>query len=57
MRDNVAPGWGRAMEGGGVGVDVLKMRRVNVIYYKIHFRVLLQPICAGEVSLVIVIDK
>ena len=49
--------------------DVLKMRQVIeflflsyrsswiAIYYKIHFRVLLQPICAGEVSLVIVIDK
>ena len=27
------------------------------IYYKIQFSVLLQSICAGEVSVVIVIDK
>ena len=44
--------------------DVLKMREVIkfqssgiVIYYKIHFRVLLQSFCAGEVSVVIVTDK
>ena len=37
--------------------DVLKMRKVIdfqnwwiVVYYKIHFCVLLQPVCAGEVS-------
>ena len=28
-----------------------------VVYYKIHFRVLLQRICAGKVSVVIVIDR
>ena len=50
--------------GGFIANDVLKMRKGIesqsswiVIYYKIHFRVLLQPICAGEVSVVTVIDK
>ena len=44
--------------------DVLKMRKVIeltnlwiVIYCKIHFCVLLQPICAGEVSAILVRDK
>ena len=57
-RHNDARGW------GVIANDVLKMRKVIEFqssrianYYKIHFRVLLQPICAGEVSVVIVIDK
>ena len=45
--------------------DVLEMGKVvaefksswTVLYYKIHFRVLLQATCAGEVSVVIAIDK
>ena len=44
--------------------DILKMRKVIefqissiVLYYRIHFRVMLQPICAGELSVVIVINK
>ena len=44
--------------------EVLKMRKVIefqcswiVVYYKIHFCILLQPDCAGEVSVVIVIDQ
>ena len=45
--------------------DVLEMGKViaefksswTVLCYKIHFCVLLQPTCAGEVSVVIVIDK
>ena len=58
MRRNDARGW------GVIASDILKMRKVIefqssafVVYYKIHFRVLLQHICAGKVSVVIVIDK
>ena len=57
-------GWGREAGGEVIANDVLKMRRVIefqslgiVVYYKINFGVLLQPICAGEVSVVIVVDK
>ena len=49
---------------GGIANDVFKMRKVIefqsswiVIYYKIHFCVLLQPIHACEVPVVIVISK
>ena len=47
-----------------IAIDVLKMaKRIEfqsswiALYYQIHFRVLLQPICAGEVSVVIVTNK
>ena len=48
--------------GGLIGNDILKFRKNDsnswiAVYYKIYFRVLLQHICAGEVSVVIVIDK
>ena len=49
---------------GGIANDFLKMRKVMefqssliVVYYKIHFCVLLQPICTGQASVVIVIEK
>ena len=49
---------------GGTANDILKMGKVIgfqsswiAIYYKIHLRVLSQPICADEVTVVIVIDK
>ena len=55
------------LEGVGwviIANDVLKKRNVIefhslwiVVYYKIQFRALLQSIWAGEVSVVIVIDK
>ena len=45
-------------------MPILKMREATefqsswiAVYNKIYFRVLLQPIWAGEVSIVIVIDK
>ena len=51
-------------KGAAIAKDLLKMRKVIkfqsswiAINYKIHFRVLLQPICAGDVSVVIIIDK
>ena len=49
---------------GRIANEVLKMKKGIefqclwiVIYYKIHFRVLLHPIWAGEVTVVIVTDK
>ena len=52
MRHNDARGWGGG--GGVIAYDVLKIRKVIefqnswiVIYYKIHFRFLLQPMHAG----------
>ena len=50
---------------GVIANDILKVGKLiefqslrAVVYYKIHFRVLLhQPICAGEVSIAIVIGK
>ena len=58
MRHNDAGGW------EVIANDVLKKRKVIefesswiAIYYKIHFCVLLQNICAGEVSFTIVIEK
>ena len=49
---------------GVIANDVLKKRKFIkfqsswiVVYYKIHFRVFLQAICTGEVSVVIVIDR
>ena len=59
-------GEGGGGEGGGGGIpyEVLEMRIVIefqnswiVVYYKIHFHVQLQPICAGKLSVVRVIDK
>ena len=50
--------------GGVIANDVLVMGKVIeflnswfFVYYKIHFCVLPHPFCAGEVSVVIVIDK
>ena len=47
-----------------IATDVLKMRKVIkfqsswiAIYYKIRFGVLLQLTCAGEISVIAVIDK
>ena len=55
MPHNDAREWG--VEGGVIANDILKMGKVIefqssgiVIFYKIHLHVLLQPICAGEVS-------
>ena len=50
---------------GVIANDILKVGKLiefqslcAVIYYKIHFRVVLhQPICVGEVSVAIVIGK
>ena len=59
----LASGMGGGVELGG-GNKILKMRKFIKfqslcfdIYYKIDFRVLLQPIGAGKVSAVTVIDK
>ena len=50
--------------GGDIANNVLKTRKVIefksslvLVYWKIHFGDLLHPVCAGEVSAVIVIDK
>ena len=63
MRHNDARGWGE-VGGWVIANDALKKRKFVefqsswiAVYYKIHFCVLLQPICAGEVSVVIVLDK
>ena len=61
MPHNDATEWGR--EGGFIANDVLKTKKVidskfmNYHLLQIHFRFLLQPICAGKTSVVIIIDK
>ena len=57
-------GESHALAGGVIANDVMKMRKVIefqsswiVVYYKIHFRVLLQLICPVEGSVAIVTGK